>query len=1081
MLNWQKSKNRIFTKVISLLILQAFLCVNIGYTEPSNRSMFKNKRPNYKAIQERRENALQEKKDSLSEKRKPKKSSYKKDSDRRIKTISLKDLSSIYIPEELGRVTEVYQAEESQEHGTMPLVVHIQDLHTNPEGQLNLASILEVLITNYGLNLVCSEGAEGEVDTSSVSSFPDYEVREKTARLFINSGELTGEEYLSITKYPDLPIWGIEDKDIYFKNIIEFNKIMRLSPETQAFTRQVQEALERLKPRMYSKELLEIDAKEREYEENKVEIDEYLDYLLGLGQVWREQIFASSKYKNIALFKETFELEKNVNQDKVIKESQGLLLKLKGTLDERGDKSEREKLFTKASLFKDQKISPFSFYSYMDTLAQRYLRDYLGRYPNLFAFVVYLEKINSLDSVQLFQEIEELTYEAKDFLSVSENQKLLTKALRHIKFIEDFFNLKVSNEELDYYLANKEEHAVSFFKTFLDYNLKKYSINSFVDFNEDLVDGNLPELEHFYEIAKKRDIAMFNNTVREIEKRKTKIAALIMGGFHTRGVTQLLKEKGYSYVVISPYSSTEIDEENYRYLLSGKRKPLSDLIDELNELLRPPLGYANEDFWEGYEKKFGKISDQGDEQIIISVLMITKYKKDSIQNLLSYDAFRKGLNVPIDIRKDKEGVMYVKYKGNCYFLQEEAPNGSVELGRKSSTKFNSLPKFVTISPLREARRISRRKALKMIFFGTVGIFLAGYMVYWSSSSDEEKNIRKYLTSPIHKEKYGSKEYFKEELKYFLESKNTKENLLDEEKTKLIEDFLDPFRKKAIEFAGEKFNLEPELIAAFLFEEASDTDSRNKIVAIYEEGIAEQIGDTTVGLGNVKTSYMEEDDVLGFLYNNRERIKKDLPKDKNDIEDFNDFISAYEYLEDSRENISGNYTYERYEEETKAYENLKKHWLIETEGLRKNVLKIELINILVASYVMRREANSIEGRNREVNTIPNVSVMLQSSESWIVEDYKEIPDELAKRYSIFNSTYYPPYAYQYFLAARYIGLLRSETGEERSLGKVKMYIDFLRSAAFKRDEELSSTTDEVISGATILAPMLGSTKRVRDQI
>ena len=599
MLNRQKLKNRIFTKVISLLILQAFLCVNIGYTASSDRSMFKNKRPNYKAIQERRESALQEKKDSLLEKRKPKISSYKKDSSRSAKTASLKDLSSIYIPETLGRVTEVYQAEESQQHGAAPLVVHIQDLHTNPEGQLNLASILEVLITDYGLNLVCSEGAEGEVDTSSVSSFPDYEVREKTARLFINSGELTGEEYLSITKYPELPIWGIEDKDIYFKNIIEFNKIMRFSDKAQVFTRQVKEALEKLKPKIYSKKLLEIDAKEKEYEEGDVETNEYLDYLLALTDIWRTE----SRYKNILLFRETFKLEKDVKHEKVIEESQGLLLKLKGVLDERGDKSEREKLFTKAGLFKDQKISPFSFYSYLDTLARRYLRDDLGDYPSLFAFVMYLQKINSLDSVQLFQEIEELFYDTKDFLSTSDDQKLLTKSLRHIKFVGDFFNIKVSNEELDYYLTNKEEHAVSFFKTFLNKNLKKYNIDSFVNFDIDLIDGNLPELEDFYEIAKKRDIAMFNNTVREVEKRRAKIAALVMGGFHTRGVTQLLKEKGYSYVVIAPYSSTEIDEENYRYLLSGKRKPLSDLIDELNELLRPPLLLSNEKFKKAYNEE----------------------------------------------------------------------------------------------------------------------------------------------------------------------------------------------------------------------------------------------------------------------------------------------------------------------------------------------------------------------------------------------------------------------------------------------------------------------------------------------
>ena len=76
---------------------------------------------------------------------------------------------------------------------------------------------------------------------------------------------------------------------------------------------------------------------------------------------------------------------------------------------------------------------------------------------------------------------------------------------------------------------------------------------------------------------------MFNNTVSEVEKRNVKVASLITGGFHTKGLTKLLKEKGYSYVVISPYSKTEIDEENYRYLLSGKRKPIEELLKDLNE------------------------------------------------------------------------------------------------------------------------------------------------------------------------------------------------------------------------------------------------------------------------------------------------------------------------------------------------------------------------------------------------------------------------------------------------------------------------------------------------------------------
>jgi len=597
MLGWQRGKKRIFVRVIALIVAQVFFFTNIAYAAPperKRRSLFEGKRPNYKAIQERREAALEKRKDSLSGKRKVTKPPYKQDFTDRIKQSCLKDLSSIYIPESLGRVIEVYQSPLGNER----LIVHIQDLHTNPEAQLNLASILEILIKDYDLGLVCSEGAEGEVDTSSVSSFPDSEVRERVARLFIDSGELTGEEYLSITKYPDLPIWGVEDKHIYFKNIIEFNKIMRFSGEAQDFIQGVKQGLGNLKPKIYSKKLLEVDKKFEEYDQNTIEPNEYIDYLLAFNIVRASppQVDESRtsqqepKYPNISLLKETLKFEKTINQDKIMRQSQDLLKNLQPILSNRNKKKEMDTLLTKASLFKDQKIAPFSFYSYLKDLALKHnviaspskARAKQSQYSHLSDFVEYLEKVNSLDSAALFQEIEELTYETKDFLSTNEAQKLLTKSLRHIKFLEDFFNLKVSNEELDYYTANREYFKVGFFKGLLKEGFS-------IDFNPGLIDDKLPELEYFYEIARKRDIAMVHNAVEKIEKGDVKVAAFISGGFHTRGITTLLKQKGYSYVVISPYSSTEIDEENYRNLLSGKRKPLSDLIDGLNEKLRPPM------------------------------------------------------------------------------------------------------------------------------------------------------------------------------------------------------------------------------------------------------------------------------------------------------------------------------------------------------------------------------------------------------------------------------------------------------------------------------------------------------------
>nr|MBU1328765.1 hypothetical protein [Candidatus Omnitrophota bacterium] len=669
--------------------------------EYASRSIFKNKKVDYDAITTQNESNINNIKDTLSHKRiqaNDNGSLHRKDISNLIKASYIKDIANIYINDTLGKVIDSYVAPDSK--GT---IIHIQDLHTNSEASINLAGILEILLKDYDLGLVCSEGASGVVDTSSVSSFPDSKIREKVAKVFVNSGELTGEEYLSITKYPDLPIWGIEDKDLYFQHIIEFNKIMKFSPDALTFINQVKVALDKLKPKIYSKELLDLDSKEIEYQESKLDTTKYLDYLLcsrpGLD---------ISNYKNIAIFKDSLEAEKTIDQSKIIKESQDILSNLQTILKEKDNKSEIKSLSIKAGLFKDKKISPFSFYSYLDELARRHLKEDLGNYPDFINFVSYLKKINSLDSTKLFNEIEELTTDVKDFISDNDNQKLLTKSLRNIRFLENFFNLKISNEELEYYFKGKESFKVTFFESFLKENLKKYNIDSFIDFNADLIDKNLPELEAFYEIAHKRDLALFDNAIAEIEKRKVKTSSIIAGGFHTQGITDLLKEQGYSYVVVSPYSKTQIDEENYRDLLAGKRKPLSELLTGLNNTLRMLMGFAPEEFrislnvqvrpiLEALSIPFTEI-DPLSPKIIAAYGLATaglRIDKANIEAMF-LEEFRSHLKGPVVIRRDTAGNIVVKYEKE--YVGQMAADKKIVSGQEAEAIFEAAVKeIITIT------------------------------------------------------------------------------------------------------------------------------------------------------------------------------------------------------------------------------------------------------------------------------------------------------------------------------------------------------------------------------------------------
>ena len=56
-------------------------------------------------------------------------------------------------------------------------------------------------------------------------------------------------------------------------------------------------------------------------------------------------------------------------------------------------------------------------------------------------------------------------------------------------------------------------------------------------------------------------------THERMERDNVNLAVLIAGGFHTPTLTKLLKDDGYSYVVVSPKVTTETDEELYRATL----------------------------------------------------------------------------------------------------------------------------------------------------------------------------------------------------------------------------------------------------------------------------------------------------------------------------------------------------------------------------------------------------------------------------------------------------------------------------------------------------------------------------------
>ena len=96
------------------------------------------------------------------------------------------DMKTIALPEEIGRVQEIYRGTDDK------VVILIQDAHSIPDAQRSIRSILDFFQTQYGISLVGLEGASNRLEPQIFRSFPDKELLRKTLDAYTERGELTG-------------------------------------------------------------------------------------------------------------------------------------------------------------------------------------------------------------------------------------------------------------------------------------------------------------------------------------------------------------------------------------------------------------------------------------------------------------------------------------------------------------------------------------------------------------------------------------------------------------------------------------------------------------------------------------------------------------------------------------------------------------------------------------------------------------------------------------------------------------------------------------------------------------------------
>ncbi|MDP6686253.1 MAG: hypothetical protein QGI05_04785, partial [Candidatus Omnitrophota bacterium] len=334
--------------------------------------------------------------------------------------------------------------------------------------------------------------------------------RAMAAEKLLKDATIAGEDYVDITSNYDISFEGIEDEVLYEANKSKLWEIDEFKDLAAEYVNKMTLASNALKGQVYSDELRAIDSKKRAYEDEKIDLVTYYEYLYEKAQ---ENEIPMYTFPNFANLVKARQIEKKMNLPEEDTENAGSQAEL-----------------------------------YME----------------------YRKLTQDLNINDLFKEEPILEDLVKEYTATNSDQKKLIRISKALSILSNLLRIKVVPEEYQYFQEHKSDFDPQFWMDFLNKKSQELSLSLALPNNFYIITDNLNTIEQFYHIADERNKAFLENTNKHIKKHNTEIAVLKAGGFHTPRLTALLAENGYSYIVISPKVTTKTDEALYRSTLKRK-------------------------------------------------------------------------------------------------------------------------------------------------------------------------------------------------------------------------------------------------------------------------------------------------------------------------------------------------------------------------------------------------------------------------------------------------------------------------------------------------------------------------------
>ncbi|MDR0724050.1 MAG: hypothetical protein LBF23_02570, partial [Endomicrobium sp.] len=467
------------------------------------------------------------------------------------------------LPYSYGKITEANYT------GSDVVIINIQDLHLHPEVQKNIGNIISTFDKEFGLKNVYLEGAYGQIDTSWLAKIKNN--NEKIVNSVFDTGILTGAEYYSaISGRTDL-IKGLENKEPYLENLKRFGDILNCQPEILNTINSIYEDIKYLKSLYYNNKQKKAEEIYFDYEFLTMSSEKYFHLMEKYADSLGIDI---NKYGNIETYITLLGLGRKINYDRATSELKEFIVKLKEILpygvykillDATSDFSQIDKLYT-----------------YLVKLARQYNIDLSSKFPNLNKFLNYIELSQKINSLEMLKEEEELKNEISIALASDDGQKEIAFLVGFERYLRDYLTSQITSNDYVYYKNNIDKFKKLWIK-YVD-NKKINKLEQYEKVANEFYEINLNRNDYFIDninalneatgqIQNVLDVSLpsSDNVIKSLKEAKN-IYVVVTGGFHTQGVSELLADKGISYLVITPNVSSGIKLAQDAYYALAKEQ-----------------------------------------------------------------------------------------------------------------------------------------------------------------------------------------------------------------------------------------------------------------------------------------------------------------------------------------------------------------------------------------------------------------------------------------------------------------------------------------------------------------------------